>query len=175
MIECPACGVVQEIAFPRVVNPERTSALCAQIRAGTFGHCRCACCHASFRAERPLWYLDVPHHRVIRCFPAASEGQWRWLESEPTRIWRRVVDIAPSTLGIDPARGFVRVVFGIPALREKLICLEHSIDDRVLDAYKLELCPGVGADPAGSRGQRAATHRIGYERGANLTRQPCGR
>jgi len=141
-VDCPACGVSQQIPMPDVVNPDRARALCAEIVAGTFGRYQCAACGAWFRVERSLWYLDVPRHRVIRCFPSSAEREWRSLESEPQSMWQRVVDIAPAALRIDPERGFVRAVFGLPALREKLICLEREIDDRVLEAFKLDLCRG---------------------------------
>lgn len=146
-LRCPHCDHRWSASMAVSVNGERSPALRAQIRAGTFQQMACPACGRVTPADGPLLYVEVAARRWIGCHARADEPRWRELESEPLDTWRRAfIDHAPATVR-KLAGGFViRAVFGLPALREKLACFDAGLDDRLLEALKLDLMRTPGAD-----------------------------
>jgi hypothetical protein len=139
-LTCPHCGARAEHAVAVSVNGGRSPQYRQQILDGSFQVMTCATCGEKADADGPFIYIDLRAKQWIGCFPRAWEAAWRSYENEPLDSWRRsMVDHAPSNVR-RMADGFrVRAVFGLPALREKLLCFVHDIDDRVLEALKLDL------------------------------------
>jgi hypothetical protein len=142
-LTCPHCGAQAEHTVAVSVNGGRAPQYRQQILDGSFQVMTCATCGKKAEADGPFIYIDLRAKQWIGCFPRAWEPAWRSYENEPLDSWRRsMVDHAPSNVR-RMSDGFrVRAVFGLPALREKLLCFVHDIDDRVLEALKLDLLRG---------------------------------
>lgn len=151
-LTCPHCGTQAEHTVAVSVNGGRSPQYRQQILEGSFQVMTCATCGEKADADGPFIYIDLRARQWIGCFPRAWEPAWRSYENEPMDSWRRsMVDHAPANVR-RMSDGFrVRAVFGLPALREKLLCFVHDIDDRVLEALKLDLLrshPALAMHPA---------------------------
>lgn len=139
-LTCPHCGTESEREVAVSVDGSRSSEDRAAILAGRFQVYTCRGCDTASTADGPLVYLDLERRHFIGCYPRAWELSWRNLEHEPRDTWRRtVVDHAPAAVRKSADGYFVRAVFGLPMLREKLLCLDSDIDDRLVEALKFDL------------------------------------
>jgi hypothetical protein len=148
---CPACDTPAEWRVAIGINVSRHPPHRAAILAGTFQRFRCPRCGDDYLVDDPFLYMDFERRQMIGVFPRAAEEQWPQLEREPLDAFERNLssdEVSPFVR--DMALGWlVRTVFGLGALREKLICFEAGIDDRALELLKLQLVLGAsGLDPA---------------------------
>jgi len=112
---------------------------------GSFQRMTCAACGATFRADGPLIYIDFDAKLWLGVFPTPWEAAWWDHEDEPRGAFERYMVEQCPPLVRSWAPGFaVRAVFGLDQLREKLVAHDAGIDDRVLEAYKLDLLRGLG-------------------------------
>jgi hypothetical protein len=139
-LTCPHCGAVSEQNVAISLNGDRSSEERQAILDGRFQVFQCAACGVPSTADGPLMYVDFERRHFIGCYPRTWETAWRSLENEPMATWRRtIVEHAPASMR-KISHGFVvRAVFGLPMLREKLLCLDHGIDDRMLETLKFDL------------------------------------
>lgn len=142
-IPCPNCGDVQERTVAATLHGPRVPAVAEQIRKGVFQRVKCGACEKIFTIDSPLSYLDFDGGIWLSMYPLSWEPRWRTLEQEPGRDMTRVLfqDAPPSAQTL--AEGMrVRAVFGLEALREKLICLQADLPDSALETLKLQLLKG---------------------------------
>jgi len=145
VLTCPHCSheMVKSVAVS--LNGERAAVQRAQILDGTFQRFACERCHETFRADGPLIYIDFEAKLWIAVFPTLWEQRWWEHEDEPAAVFQRYMIEHCPPLVRSWAPGFtIRAVFGIERLREKLVASAAAIDDRVLEAYKLDLLRGMG-------------------------------
>ena len=145
VLTCPHCGQPSTQAVAVSLDGERGAEERQAILDGTFQRLTCAACGTAFRADGPLIYLDFDAKRWISVFPTPWEAAWWEHEDEPQAVFQRyMLDHCPPLVR-SWAPGFaVRAVFGLERLREKLVAHAAGIDDRVLEAYKLDLLRGLG-------------------------------
>jgi hypothetical protein len=145
VLSCPHCQHQFTQAVAVSLDGERAARERQAIIDGTFQRLTCAACGTAFRADGPLIYLDFDAKLWIGVFPAPWEAAWWDHEDEPQGAFQRyMIDNCPPLVR-SWAPGFaVRAVFGLENLREKLIAHAAGIDDRVLEAYKLDLLRGIG-------------------------------
>lgn len=153
-LSCPRCGETHVASLAVSVNGERSRHLRDAILAGAFQQIPCPACGAVTPADGPLLYVEMGARRFIGCQPRGWEGAWRELEGEALDTWRRTfIDHAPETVRRMSAGFVVRTVFGLHALREKLVCFDAGIDDRLVEVLKLDLMRTPGGplvmSPAG--------------------------
>lgn len=144
-LTCPGCGheIVASVAVS--LNAARAQAQRQAIMDGSFQRFTCEGCDARFRADGPLIYIDFDQKLWIGVFPASWEASWWKCEQEPALAFQRNMQERCPPMVRDWAPGFsIRAVFGLESLREKLVAHEARIDDRALEAYKLELLRGMG-------------------------------
>jgi hypothetical protein len=142
-LTCPHCAAQAEHTVAVSVNGGHAPQYRQQILEGSFQVITCATCGEKAEADGSFIYIDLRAKQWIGCFPRAREPAWRSYENEPLDSWRRsMIDHAPSNVRRRSDGFHVRAVFGLPALREKLLCFVHDIDDRVLEALKLDLMRG---------------------------------
>lgn len=140
LIACPLCGDLRTRDVAVGLHGDDLAAMRAAIFDGSFQRVVCDACHFGFRVEAPSTYLDLPRGHFIMCFAASDEARWRELEGEVQRLYdANVVDHAPPYAQELVGPQWLRTVFGLPALREKLVVAEHDLDDRVVEVLKLEL------------------------------------
>ncbi|BAZ08731.1 hypothetical protein NIES4071_05370 [Calothrix sp. NIES-4071] len=84
--------------------------------------------------EKPFLYTDLSRNEVILVKPLSERYTWRATSSELEQIVKHL----PNTVS-PPETRFMRVVFGLGELREKLLAREAGIDDRALELFKVLL------------------------------------
>ncbi|HTK58951.1 MAG TPA: CpXC domain-containing protein, partial [Sphingomicrobium sp.] len=139
-LPCPACGEASPFEVAHSVLADRRPDLRAAILANRFQVETCESCGARYRREPDLNYLDIGRGQWILVRPAAEVSDWPDLEAQAQGIF----ELGYGVLAPEPAqeigRGLaVRVAFGWPALREKLLAREAELDDAVLECLKLNL------------------------------------
>jgi hypothetical protein len=145
LLTCPHCAHRSSHSVAVSLHGARAALQRQAILDGTFQRLTCAACGAAFRADGPLIYIDFDAKLWIAVFPTPWERAWWEHEDEPQGAFQRyMLDHCPPLVR-EWAPGFaVRAVFGLERLREKLVAHAAGIDDRVLEAYKLDLLRGLG-------------------------------
>ncbi|HEX2691782.1 MAG TPA: CpXC domain-containing protein [Kofleriaceae bacterium] len=145
VLTCPHCHHPSTQSVAVSLDGEHAAQERQAILDGTFQRVTCSACGKVFVADGPLIYLDFDAKRWIGVFPTPWEAAWWDHEDEPQGAFQRtMIDNCPPLVR-SWAPGFVvRAVFGIERLREKLVAHAAGIDDRVLEAYKLDLLRGLG-------------------------------
>ena len=148
-LPCPTCGVPAARRLVESANAARHPAFRAQILDGTFQRFVCGSCGGPSVYERELLYTDLPRGQLIGVFPSDRRGEGTALEP----AFRRTMDTLAAEPGLrGRSPGLVRLVFGYPALREKLVAADAGLDDRAVEALKLLLLARTGWARSGSRG-----------------------
>jgi hypothetical protein len=149
-VVCPGCG--QPVAFEAVnsVNADRAPALRAEIVAGTFQRMRCTACAAEFRLEPSFNYVEHGRALWIVVRPATRVTAWPDEEAAAAQLFEQVYGAGGSPylrqLGATLRR---RLVFGWAALREKLVCDDHGLDDLTLELCKAAVLGVSASAPVG--------------------------
>jgi len=140
VVRCPRCSAAIRCTVAVSLNGPRVPEVVAAIRAGTFQRVPCPECGAIVTADGPLIYTDFQLRHWVGVFPRPWEASWRVLEHQPGESFRRAMIDHAAPAAREMADGFtVRAAFGLPALAEKLACWDAGLDDRVLEALKLDL------------------------------------
>jgi hypothetical protein len=144
VVSCPHCGTEQIQRVAQSINAERSPHYRDQILAGEFQRPTCTQCSESFELSQPFIYVDLPRRHWFGVFSGADESGWREWEEAPQRALD-VARSAPAGEGVvgDPR---VRCVFGLSALREKLLLDDAGLDDVAVEIMKF--CLVTSADPA---------------------------
>ena len=147
---CPQCGTPHEFEIVASVNADRRPDLRAAILDGSFQRERCAKCKAEFVAPPTLTYFEVSRGWWILAEPAGFDQNWK----QAAEIARESFDKAYGANAAGAARAIgaalkVRVVFGWPALREKLLCSDLKLDDVELELLKMAIVRGSQNSPIG--------------------------
>ena len=139
-IPCPHCGVVARREVALSVAAPRRPDVRAAILADTFQRWRCDACKKPQVVEGPLSYIDFDRREFIGAYPAAWLASWRSVEQELVASFHSALEeFAPPLVQAIAAEGFfVRAVFGLTSLREKILAHELGIDDHALEAVKLD-------------------------------------
>jgi hypothetical protein len=144
-LTCPRCDHRSTLSVALSLDAAHAAAERRAILDDTFQRFPCASCGETLRADGPLIYLDFDAQLWIGVFPAPWERTWWDHEDEPRGAFdRHMIEHCPPLVR-SWAPGFtIRAVFGLDQLREKLVAHDAGIDDRVLEAYKLDLLRGLG-------------------------------
>ncbi len=138
-LTCPKCN--QEISFEEVgsINADRRPDLREGILDGTLQNHVCSNCAETFVLEPDLNYMDAgrgqwiatyPTYRVLDHLEAADEMTELFNKSFGEGAGKAEQELGKSLVG--------RVVFGWPAMREKLLIRELELDDIVVELMKLD-------------------------------------
>ena len=139
-VPCPQCGTFADHDVATSVNAARNPELRQALLDERFQVLTCAACGHAFSFLGEFVYLDFDRRHIIGVFPSSSEPLWPRCERHITEAYEK--NLGPSAPVI--ARPFgermdVRCVFGLGALREKLVLQEAGLDDVVVEAAKLDL------------------------------------
>jgi hypothetical protein len=153
-ITCRSCGQswVRPVATFLDAPPDLDRAR-AELQQDRFQRFACPGCGQRAIAARPLRWCDRQARLWVAMLPDAAERQWpRWERDVRTMAaW----DIAQDGTDTTDLSGWtLRLVFGLLALREKLIAHQEDLDDASLEVMKLEL---LDAHPDL---ERKASHRL---------------
>jgi len=153
-VTCSHCGSRSLQNVYSSVNAGRSPSLRESILSGAFHRFECPFCRALFVWESPFVHVDVARKQWLVQNPRSWEPGWRKREADAVRRYVEATQRPGAATGVDAifAGTTVRLVFGLAALREKILCLDAGIDDATLEALKLDLMrsvKGLWFHPAG--------------------------
>jgi hypothetical protein len=147
-VTCPACAASVEFEAVGSVNADRRPDLRAAIVDGSFQVQPCPSCGKQFRLDPVLTYIDIGNRQWILVQPAEALAQWSALEQQARATFSQAFgDAAPRPARAIGSQLRVRVAFGWPALREKLLCADNFLDDVSLELMKCALLRGLPNAP----------------------------
>jgi hypothetical protein len=139
-VSCPHCGEVSDVDVVYSVFADRRPDLRQAVLDDSLQRETCPHCGAGFRIEPVLTFLDMSRKLWLLLQPAENLTLWPELEQSA----RTTFDMAYGQRAMPAAQALgaglqARVTFGWPALREKVLCTEHELDDVSLELTKLAL------------------------------------
>lgn len=146
-LQCPRCGA-QEVrnvltSLDLRYEPDRRE----EILSARFQRFSCGTCSHEYRYEGPFSYSNLPEREFLLVYPPSWEESWRALEAETLASFERSRrEAEPSFASAEHGAYFVRLVFGMEALREKLLCRRAGIDDVYLEALKVDVLRGMAEE-----------------------------
>ena len=144
-LACPACGVLITAELSNSVNADRRPDLRDEIMAAQFQRVPCDACGIAVQLPPALTYVDMARSQWILANPAASLAEWTELESIVRDTFEASYGAAAPSVAQEIGRALrPRIVFGWPALRERLIAAAEGIDDVDLECLKLGGVRNVG-------------------------------
>lgn len=147
---CPKCDAPVEFDVVASVNADRRPDLRDAILDSSFQRGTCGECAKIFRIDPEFAYLDVALKQWILVQPSSEVVHWNALEQHANYTFQ-------LAFGDDSSEGAreigrivqVRVTFGWAAVREKLLCAKHQLDDVTLEQLKLAVVRGLDESPLG--------------------------
>lgn len=146
--KCFNCGTEAEVQLAASLNADRRPDLRTQVMDGTFQATDCPNCGTRMRLPAHLTYI---HQR---------RGQWILVESPDELANAEAVEeearnVFAGLYGADAPEAAQeigrelkpRLVFGWPALREKLLADEYGLDDVTLELLKIAVIRNVSGSP----------------------------
>jgi hypothetical protein len=145
---CPQCGALDPTALVASVNADRRPDLRAQIIDGTFQTRECALCGTAWRMPPNFTYMHLERDQWIVAEPPESLAQWIEAEERTLEVFNTGYGpTAPSAAREIGATLHPRLVFGWPALREKLLAIDLGLEDVSLELLKIAVLRDVAAPP----------------------------
>ena len=120
---CPQCGEIIKITTFDSLNTDYAENVAEQIICGDLFRFECAKCHKEVVFTYDFLYHDLKHGAMIMVAHKQSDN---YLSTVKT-----------IRGGVRPPYQTFRIVESIFALREKVACLEHNRDDRVIEFCKV--------------------------------------
>jgi hypothetical protein len=143
-VGCPHCGTRQRVLLAESANVQRSPGWRHAVLDGSFHRFTCGACALPFRVERDTLYSDLSSGFLIGVFAPTRRAECRELEETIAATWARTIEVeAPAAVRAAFSGPGPRVVFGLAALREKVVCFDHQLDDRLVEAAKLTLLEGI--------------------------------
>jgi hypothetical protein len=133
---------------------------------------RCGAVHLHF--DRFMW-TDLPGRLCAIVMDDNDRADWPRLEPEAREAIAVPFSEGPTVVR-DLGRALtIRLVFGLEELREKVLCRIHGLDDRLVEALKLDLPFGSTLEAVASDGSlRFDENGREVEVDAERLRQPVG-
>lgn len=139
-VTCPSCGKSISVDAVGSVNADRRPDLRDEILAGTFQTVTCGECDEAFRLEPDFNYLDAGRGQWIAGMPASRMPQHDDLETVSKEAFDRSYGPDSSPAAQDIGNDLqARLVFGWPAMREKILIRDCGLDDEVIELLKIDL------------------------------------
>jgi len=146
--KCGNCGNEQGASLAASVNADRRPDLRDAILDGSFQAEPCEKCGTALRLPAHLTYMDVARGQWILVHDVSALPQWEAEEAQAREIFEENfgADAPPASRDIG-ADLTPRLVFGWPALREKLIAADISVKDLPLELLKITVVRDVPNAP----------------------------
>jgi len=145
---CPNCKQLIVMEAVGSVNADRRPDFRDAILADEFQDVTCNSCQHKFRLQPQFNYLDVGRGQWIASLPAARMPDYLAAEDEASALF----DTSYGAKAPEAARTIgdgldMRVTFGWPAVREKILARQHGLDDAILEMAKLDILRSVKSAP----------------------------
>lgn len=145
---CPHCQAPVSMAAVGSVNADRRPDLRQDILEDRFQDADCAACSESFRLQPQFNYLDAGHGQWIAAMPANLLRDHLLLEDEARELFATSYGASAPAAAQEVGTGLtVRLTFGWPAVREKLLARQLALDDVILEMMKLHILRSVETAP----------------------------
>jgi hypothetical protein len=137
-LRCPICGHTTAAPLLKGMHITRLPEVKAAIRAGTFQLVPCGQCGALIHVEKPSIYTDFDAGHYVG-IELAGATDWREGKDRHRKVYDQVFLLGPPIAAELATRTLHRVVFGLRALREKVLAWDAGLDDAVVEVAKLEI------------------------------------
>jgi hypothetical protein len=149
-LPCPSCGKPVSFEAVHSVNADRRPDLRDAIVEGSFQRETCASCGTEFRLDPEFTYMDLGRNLWIAVYPLDQLENWREVEESVSKTF----DLAFGSGAPQAARDLgvnlkPRVVFGWPALWEKIAANQHGLDDVQVAMLEIALLKNAPDSPLG--------------------------
>jgi hypothetical protein len=149
-LPCPSCGQPVEFQVVHSVNADRRPDLRSAVQQGAFQRQDCGSCKTTFRLDPHFTYLDLGRHQWIAVHPLDDIDRWRELEAQVQGTYDLAFGQRAPAAARALGKGIVpRLVFGWPALEEKLAVHDHGLDDVQVELFKVGLLKVQPESPLG--------------------------
>ena len=145
---CPNCQAA--ITMPAVgsVNADRRPDLRDDILENRFQDTTCGSCGESFRLPPQFNYLGVAEGLWIAAMPGQRMPEYLTVEDEILDVFNTGYGSAAPAAAREIGAGLtVRLTFGWPAVREKILARQSGLDDVALEILKLEMLRAMPEAP----------------------------
>ncbi|KJS40904.1 MAG: hypothetical protein VR71_20615 [Roseovarius sp. BRH_c41] len=145
---CPNCGTIAEMEIFSSVNGDRRVDLTEAILTGTIQSHTCKKCETAFRVEPSINYLSVGEGLWMMARPLSAMAHWK----EEEEAANTAFEDAYGSGAPDAAKEIgelltVRLSFGWPAFREKVLIAQHGLRDVSVELMKLAILRNRPANP----------------------------
>jgi hypothetical protein len=144
VMTCPACQHETEISWVASVNADRRPDLRDALLDGSLQAEPCSVCGEKLRLPPHLTYVDMARGNWLLVDTVDEIPNWRAHELEATTLFDDAFGASAPQVAQELAKGVSpRIVFGWPALREKVLCSALGIDDVTLELLKTSVIRNV--------------------------------
>ncbi len=145
---CQKCGTKNEVERNASINVDSRQDLRDEILDGSFQAQPCTNCATTLRLPPHLSYLDVGRAQWIMARPADELENWEQEETDARATFERSFGAGAPPSGQELGKGMqARLVFGWPALREKVLAHDIGLDDVTLEMLKISIMRSVNKPP----------------------------
>jgi len=145
---CSNCGTRTTVDLAASVNADRRPDLRAAIIDGSFQATDCPNCGTRLRLPAHLSYTDQGRGQWILVDAPEALANLDTVEDEAWTAFEDLYGPAASEAAQELGRDLTpRLVFGWPALREKLLCREYGLDDVGLELLKVAMLRNIKGAP----------------------------
>jgi hypothetical protein len=145
-VACPECGANVEFDVVYSVNAVLRPDLRDAILDRTFQRETCGQCGHSFRVDPELTYLDYLRRQWLLVRPPQDLAEWLSMEKYAHSFFEAAFGADAPASSRKLGKGLtVRLVFGWPAMREKLVCAELGLNDVDVELVKFGLLRNLDA------------------------------
>jgi hypothetical protein len=139
-VTCPNCQAVVNMKAVGSLNADRRPDLRQEIIDDTFQITTCPTCEESFRLSPAFNMLDVGNGQWLAGMPASQVFDWPGAEDEASAVFAASYGPTVPLAAREVAEGLqVRLCFGWPAIREKIILKEAGLDDVIIEMMKMDI------------------------------------
>ena len=132
------------------VNADRRADLRQAILDRSFQRETCPSCGMTFRVEPEFTYINLKRGQYVAVWPISKRAQFKALEARSRAAFDKAFGSgAPPEAQALGKKVAMRMVFGWPALNEKLLAAENGIDDRSLELAKVGIVRNLDEVPVG--------------------------
>src|SRR4051812_4826721 len=148
MATCPHCAAETVVEHAASVNADRRPDLRDAILGDRFQVEACSGCGERFRLPLQMTYVDFDRGQWIVAVPMNEADTWETAEPNVRGVFDKNYGAAASPGARELGeRMRPRLVFGWPALREKVLAEELGLEDVTLELVKVAVMRGVQNAP----------------------------
>jgi hypothetical protein len=161
-LSCPSCNVSFDAKLYSSINADRHPELRQAILDNSFHRHPCSCGTNIQLAVEDLNYLDIGRKQWLAIHERSKLGYWRKYEEKTQALFDMALGKdAPKSAREIGAGLSPQLVFGLNALREKLLIHDYGFDDVTMECVKLTIMKEESIAPAAEQELRLTGRKDG--------------